>query len=66
MTRPNPWRHGDINEAIVKAAKLGIAPLDKAYETVRQILQIIENVEAEDARRTREREAARKYFSERN
>jgi hypothetical protein len=61
--RGNPWSVGDINEVIVKAAKLGLTPLVKAYETVREILQIVEAIEREDARRLREREAARKFFS---
>jgi hypothetical protein len=61
----NPWRHGDIAETIAKATQLGLTPVVKVYETITTIVESIERIEAEDACRQREREAARKFFSKR-
>jgi hypothetical protein len=56
----NPWGRGDFNEAVARLQKAGMK-LPPAFETISEILDILESIEAEDQRRTAAKEAARKF-----
>lgn len=44
-------RSSDLDEPIGKAMAAGLAPVAKVFETLRDILTIVESIEAEDAGR---------------
>jgi hypothetical protein len=57
----NPWRHGDLNDTILKFAELGANPIAKAIETVREILLSLDRIENETARRDAARVASKNF-----
>ena len=59
-TRKNPWGRGDFNEAVARLQKAGMK-LPPAFETISEILDILESIEWEDQRRAEAHEAARKF-----
>jgi hypothetical protein len=59
-TKKNPWGRGDFNEAVARLQKAGMK-LPPAFETISEILDILDAIEREDQRRAAEREAARKF-----
>jgi hypothetical protein len=52
----NPWRDGDFAECVVRLEKAGVRP-PKAFELIAEILDIIGNIEREDAFRESVRKA---------
>jgi len=47
----NPWRHGDIVEAIIKFENMGARDVVRTLQTLREIAESLDLIEAEDARR---------------
>jgi len=65
-SRGNPWRHGAVADLIVKFGRLGANHIVKTLETMRDILERMDAIEAEDARRLAAKKASenlRKGFS---
>jgi hypothetical protein len=63
MTK-NPWKYGDINEAIVKAYDIGAPSIAKAFEIVREILKSVDSLESEGPRKQAARKASENFRKE--
>jgi len=65
-SKRNPWGRGDFNEAVARLQKAGMK-LPPAFETISEILDILDAIEREDQRRAEAHAAALKFrqqFSE--
>lgn len=57
----SPWRHGGLSETIVKFEDMGAGHIVRTLLVVREILNSLDAIEDEDARRTAAREASTKF-----
>ena len=61
MGTNNPWRHGDVNELIVKFSNLGATSIVKSLEMIREILRSLDAIDDETVRRQAALEASKAF-----
>jgi hypothetical protein len=60
MKKLNPWRHGQFADCVAKLENAGLQR-PKAFDILQEILDILDAVEAEDARLAANKKAAEAF-----